>query len=161
MKFEKRKDRDIKYKALHWLRIKQRCAFIATEVGGWSADALGVNEKKMIEIEVKINKEDLINDFRKPKHGHYHNKNYGQYQWERQWIPNQFYYAVPADLVEICREYLKKRELESYGIIDVDSNFSVIKRAKPLHDRPPTSSAKFKIALRMGSELLRFHEAWL
>lgn len=159
MKFEKREDRKIKYQALYWLRIKQRCAFIATEVGGWQADVLGVNEKKMIEVEVKISKSDLLDDIKKYKHKHYSEQNCGT-QWERRWIPTHFYYAVPLGLVDVCREYLQKHKLESYGIISSD-DWSVVKRAKWLHEREPDSHAKFTLALRMGSELLRFHEAWV
>lgn len=68
MKLEKSDALKLKYEALRWLRLEQRCAFIATEVGAFSADAL---------------------------------------------------------------------------------------------DREPSSRAKFVTALRMGSELIRFHEAWL
>lgn len=159
MKFEKREDRVLKYKALHWLRIKQRCAFIATEVGGWSADCLGINEKKMIEVEVKINKKDLFVDIQKPKHRHYMDNFYGT-QWERQWIPNHFYYAVPDRLVEDCKAYLEEHKLKMYGILSAEE-WRVVKRADWLHRRDPESRAKFKLALRMGSELLRFHEAWV
>lgn len=160
MKFTKREDRVIKYKALYWLRIKQRCSFIATEVGGWSADVLGANEKKMIEVEVKINKPDLLKDIQKPKHRHYTDNIGWGGQWERRWIPTHFYYAVPARLVEDCRAYLTKHKLDSYGIINTEE-FEVVKRAAWLHKNEPDSKAKFTIALRMGSELLRFHEAFL
>jgi len=68
MNLEKALSRQIKYKALLWLRIDQRCAFIASEVGGYNSDCLGVNEKKMIEIEVKTSMEDLKRDFSKHKH---------------------------------------------------------------------------------------------
>lgn len=159
MKFEKREDRVIKYKALYWLRIKMRCPFIATEVGGFNADVLGINEKRMIEVEVKISKSDLLNDIKKYKHKNYTDQAYGT-QWERRWIPTQFYYAIPERLVADCREYLIKHKLEHYGIINTDT-WLIDKRAKNLHDRAPDVQAKFAVALRMGSELLRFHEAFL
>lgn len=160
MKFDKREDRQIKYQGLYWLRIKQRCSFIATEVGGWSADILGINEKKMIELEVKISKNDLLSDYRKPKHAQYNRNNYFPSYYEARWIPTHFYYVVPPDLVEVAKEYLIKKEFKSYGIISSDG-FSVVKRASWLHEREPDSRVKFMTALRMGSELLRFHEAWV
>lgn len=159
VKLEKRKDRTIKYQALRWLRIEQRCAFIATEVGAFNADVLGVNEKKMIEVEVKISKADLFDDIKKHKHQNYTGK-YGT-SFDKQWIPTHFYYAVPSELVEDCKKYFEKYSLENYGIIDADAGFSVVKRAGWLHKTEPNSNAKFRLALRMGSELLRFHEAWI
>lgn len=159
MKFEKREDKEIKYKALYWLRIKQRCAFIATEVGGWSADVLGVNEKKMIEVEVKISKSDLLADLKKSKHRYYTDQMHGS-KWETRWVPTHFYYAVPLRLIEDAKTMLIANKLDSYGLIETET-FSVVKRCKPLHKREPDSHAKFILALRMGSELLRFHEAWV
>lgn len=158
MKFEKREDRKIKYQALHWLRIKQRCCFIATEVGAHSADVLGVSEKKMIEVEVKISKADLVNDFKKHKHSVYVEDSYGS--WQQQWIPTHFYYAVPSALVEEAKRLIESKMRHNYGVIDTDT-FEVVKRAKWLHKREPSAHIKFVVALRMGSELIRFHEAWL
>lgn len=158
MKFEKREDKKIKYKALYWLRIEQRCAFIATEVGNFAADVLGVSEKKMIEIEVKITKADLLNDRKKDKHRVY-NGIFG-IEWSKQWKPTHFYYAVPSELVETCQKYLADNQFTMYGIINAD-DFTVVKRAAWIHKNEPSSHVKFKVALRMGSELLRFHEAWL
>lgn len=152
MKFEKSEGMKIKYKALYWLRLDQRCAFIATEVGEYSADVLGINEKKMIEIEVKVTLSDFKNDFHKGKHYSYANS-------VGMWIPNVFYFAVPSKLVEPCKKILQEKN-SKYGLIDADE-WRVIKRAKKLHDKEPSSKAKYRLALRMGSELLRFHEAWL
>lgn len=152
MKFEKSEAMKIKYRALCWLRLDQRCAFIATEVGCHGADILGVNEKKMIEVEAKVTLIDFKNDFRKGKHYAYANS-------VGMWVPNIFYFAVPSELVEPCKKILQEKD-SKYGLIDADE-WRVIKRAKKIHDKEPSSKAKFRIALRMGSELLRFHEAWL
>lgn len=164
MKLVKTEALKLKYQALFYLRIKQRCTFIATEAGYNSADVLGINEKKMIEIEVKTSMVDFKNDFKKPKHYNY-NKDEGG--WRKQWIPNQFYFAVPPEMVEDVKKYLDEHtEYCRYGVLalvvpDTDGEFRVARAAKKLHDRPPSSHSKFTLALRMGSELLRFHEAWL
>jgi hypothetical protein len=158
MKFIKKEALKIKYDALYWLRIKQRCAFIATECGNFSADVLGINEKKIIEIEVKTNLADFKNDFKKPKHQIY-NGTYGL-EWNQQWIPTHFYYMMPEEFIEDARKILEEKGYKRYGIIN-SKDLSVIKRAGKLHDREPNSHVKFIVALRMGSELLRFHEAWL
>jgi hypothetical protein len=150
-----------KFEALKWLRLDQRCMFIATEVGGYSADVLGINEKKMIEVEVKVTFEDFKNDFKKHKHHTYSGK-YGT-EWEKQWIPTHFYFAVPEGLVEKVKAHLdsdRGERTKDYGIID-SSTWKVVKRAKWLHKNPPNNRVKCTTALRMGSELIRFHEAWL
>jgi len=161
MNLEKALSRQIKYKALLWLRIDQRCAFIASEVGGYNSDCLGVNEKKMIEIEVKTSMEDLKRDFSKHKHHNY----WKTTDWslppsENRWVPTHFYFAVPAVMLDEAKSYIIRKGFEPYGLIDADT-WTVIKRAQWLHKRPPASEVKFIIALRMGSELLRFHEAML
>jgi hypothetical protein len=155
MKLEKSDALKLKYEALRWLRLEQRCPFIATEAGAFSADALGINEKKMVEVECKRTLDDLRNDFRKPKHTAYSKG----LEWDRIWIPNQFYFAVTPDLVEAAQA-LVAQKAPAYGIISQE-RFRVVKRAQKLHDREPSSRAKFSLALRMGSELIRFHEAWV
>lgn len=163
----------IKYEALRWLRIEQRCAFIATEVGPFCCDALGANEKKMVEVECKTSLSDLRADFKKPKHIAYgkDEREYGLSGWNKQWQPTHFYYAVTPELVEPCRALLNAHKVPKYGIIEcgmqelepgsVHTTFTVVKRADWLHKTPPGSHAKYTIALRMGSELLRFHAAWI
>jgi hypothetical protein len=159
MQMQKSEALKLKCEALKWLRLRRRCAFIATEVGNFSADVLGISEKRMIEVEVKQNLVDLRNDFQKQKHSNYLQA-HEMPTWERQWIPNAFYFAVTDDLVEPAKELLQRKRADRYGIIAL-SGFRVVKMARKLHDRPPSSHAKFICALRMGSELIRFHEAWL
>lgn len=145
-----------KASALRWLRLEKRCAFIATEVGTFSADALGINEKRMIEVEIKISIQDFKADFRKPKHSVY-NKDY-EMNWGTAWIPNQFYFAVKPEMVEEAKSLLTNRGREKYGLLLIDT-FQVAKRAHALHDREPSTKVKFGCALRMGSELIRYHDA--
>jgi len=158
MKFEKSEALKSKYKALYCLRLKQRCVFIATEVGPYAADVMGITEEKTIEVEVKTSLQDFKADFNKRKHYLYDNDR--DINWEMRWIPNVFYFAVPSNIVEDCKKILSKKNRDKYGIIDADE-WRVIKRAKKLHNREPSSKIKHGLALRMGSELLRFHEAWL
>jgi len=163
MKIKASESQKLKYEALKWLRLEQRCMFIATEVGGYSADVLGVNEKKIIEVEVKVSIADLKADFKKRKHEFY--TGYFSDGYQDQWIPNSFYYAVPDALVEKTKEYLADRatkhpSVDKYGVIQL-SDFKVIKRAQWIHKREPSNRVKCTVALRMGSALIRFHEAWL
>jgi hypothetical protein len=156
----------MKFDALRWLRIDQRCMFIATEVGSYSADVIGINEKKMVEIEIKISMQDFKNDFKKSKHLQYttYEPDGGMnYAWYKAWVPTHFYFAVPKIMVDDVKAYLetaKAPRAKDYGIIQAE-DWSVIKRAKWIHKNPPNSRAKATCALRMGSELIRFHEAWV
>lgn len=168
MRIEKSAAMKAKFEALRWLRIDQRCMFIATEVGNYSADVLGISEKKMIEIEVKVTFEDFKNDFRKYKHQLYNGVwNSSEEGIARnQWIPTHFYFAVTPDLIEKVKDYLDSmnkeqyKRVDHYGVIDC-STWNVVKRAKWIHKNPPNNRVKCTTALRMGSELIRFHEAWL
>ena len=160
MRIEKSTTMKIKFEALKWLRLNQRCAFIATEAGAFSADVLGINEKRMVEVEVKVSIGDLKADFRKIKHTNYSRQNHDGYQWEMRWIPTHFYYAMPSEMVAEARTLLDAKGYGNYGIICYE-DWVIAKRAAWLHKREPDSHVKFVLALRMGSELIRFHEAWL
>jgi hypothetical protein len=166
MNLQKSSALTMKFHALRWLRIDQRCMFIATEVGGYSADVLGINEKKMVEIEVKVTMADFKNDFKKSKHLQYTTYDPAtghDYAWYKQWVPTHFYFAVPAAMVEEVKAYLetaKAPRAKDYGVISAE-DWTVVKRAKWLHKNPPGNRAKATCALRMGSELIRFHEAWV
>lgn len=163
MMFEKSEALKLKYLALKWLRLDQRCMFIATEVGSYSADVLGINETKMVEVEVKVTTEDLKKDFRKWKHDKY--SGFYSSDWSDQWKPTHFYFAMPDHMIESAKEILAKQiekypKVDCYGLIQL-SDWKIVKRAKWLHKHPPNSRVKAVTALRMGSELIRFHEAWV
>jgi hypothetical protein len=163
MNIQQSVSRSMKYEALKWLRLQQRCMFIATEVGAYNSDVLGINEKKMIEVEIKISIQDFKNDFKKYKHNLY-SGTYGDSS--NQWIPTHFYFAVTEELVEPVKEFLEEVSVmrfpraNQYGVISL-KDWTVVKRAGWLHKNPPSNRVKCTTALRMGSELIRFHEAWL
>lgn len=162
MVLEKQESRKIKCGALFWLRVRQRCAFIATEAGGYASDCLGINEKRMIEIEVKTNLDDVKADFKKHKHRQYFYRETDAIDItsSNRWIPNHFYFAVPTELVEKTKEMIISNGYEPYGVINSDT-WNIERRAKWLHHRAPCAEVKYILALRMGSELIRFHEAWI
>lgn len=161
MKIEKSDTLRMKFEALRWLRLQQRSLFIATEVGAYNSDVLGINEEKMIEIEVKVSMADFKNDFRKYKHDLYGGTSWATY--ESQWVPTHFYFAVLPEMVEPVKAFLEtcsKPRANCYGVISL-GGWTVVKRAKWIHKNKPTNRVKVAVALRMGSELVRFHEAWL
>lgn len=162
MKFTQSDKMKLKADALKWLRFHQRCPWIATEVGEWNADVFGCNAKKAIEIEIKISSADMRNELNKPKHHYYGARTdsvFGNKGGGR-WVPNQFYFAVPDDLIEKAVEFSEKKFGGAYGVISL-TEFKVHKRAKNLHDRLPDQRVMLTTSLRMGSELIRFWDAWL
>ena len=168
--FQKPLSLRIKYEGLLWLRLQKRCMFVATEVGSYNADIFGINEKHGFEIEIKVSMVDFKNDFKKRKHYAYDRDGSMGISWGRRWIPNYFYFAVPTHMVEPVIAFLNDRSqfshnrgpCEKYGVIGVGEGvWTFAKRAQKLHDHPPDTRMKAQMALRMGSELIRFHEAWL
>lgn len=161
MMIEKSKALKYKCNALSWLRFDQRCCYIASEVGAYSSDLLGANDKKLIEIEIKVSLQDMKNDFKKYKHNLYS----GYFAETReQWVPTHFYFMVPTELVEPCRKLIMEQamkylKVENYGIINGDTGL-IEKRAVWLHKRETSNRVKHTICLRMGSELIKFHQAW-
>lgn len=160
MKFETSKVHEMRTKCLEWLRLQHRCAFIATEVGSFSADVFGVSETRQMEIEIKVSMADLKQDFRKYKHNYYNGEQYGS-NYQLDWHPTHFYFAVPQEILAEAKEYISKHQFGlKYGLLCIDT-MEVHKNPKRLHDRESSSKVKFAMALRMGSQLIRFHRDYV
>lgn len=129
-------------------RFNKSFHLVASEV--LNADVMVANDKKCVEIEVKISKQDLLDDFKKSKHVKYLNYNKDT---SNGLIPNQFYFCVPSELVNNALELVKDLP---YGVIRYISSQSVCveKRAKFIHKEKPSCYLQRVILLRMGSELV-------
>lgn len=160
MNFNQSDAMKLKVMGLKWLRFHQRCPWMATEVGEWNADIFGCNAKKAIEIEVKVSWPDMRNELNKPKHHYYGAMPNGLFKSGSRWVPNQFYLAVPDDLLQKAVDFSESKFGGAYGVISL-TEFAVHKRAKMLHSRPPDQRVIMTTSLRMGSELIRFWDAWL
>jgi hypothetical protein len=92
-----------------------------------------ITPEHLIEIEVKVDKNDFLKDFEKDKHNYYcscrslENNNH---------IPNKFYYAVPFELKDFVTQYLishsKEKCLNNYGVISFNEcdSLYIERRAK-------------------------------
>lgn len=138
-----------------YFRFKRATSCIATEVGYFNADFIAVGRNGFLEIEIKVSKADLNNDFKKAKHQIYATKK------NDAWCPQQFYFAVPEELVEYA---LGKCADKPYGVLAVrecsdNSNRSwmdrvrVVKRAKKIHNNPIQPKVKNIIYSRLASEM--------
>lgn len=76
-----------------YYRFAKQHHVIATEVGRYNSDFLTLKKNALTEIEIKVSKADLNNDFKKDKHQIYA-------QNLSKWTPNYFYFCVPPELVE-------------------------------------------------------------
>lgn len=156
----------IKTAILCWFRFGRQYHHIATEVGHWSADVVGADEKMLVEVEVKVSKSDFQRDFTKDKHRFYLNTfnkiedKINSYYYK--WIPNKFYFAVPEDLGEWAAAYLEEKQ-SPYGLVvikhsrggvyPIDKSTDVVRKAKYLHKDPPKKGVFTTILSRMSSAL--------
>ena len=121
----------IKALILSKARFAHQLKFMATEVGAFNADVLYIDKKdQLIEVEVKISKSDLINDFKKRKHLYFDSPN------QQEFTPHYFYFCTPEFLIDDAQEILKDTKygllkcLNWYGNIRASSDkIIIIKKA--------------------------------
>ncbi len=146
---------DLSVIGLSWLRFSKRCDYVATEVGYWNADIVGVNETECIEIETKVSKHDAENEIKKIKHKLYHG--------ETIWRPNRFYFLVTEQMLE--ETVRVSDELNpKYGIMvlkatpnrysTANGHARVVRIAKSIHSTGPTERIKRDMAARMSSQIV-------
>jgi len=97
-----------------YFRFANGSKYVATEAGGFNSDVLAVKKGIVYEVEVKISKADLSQDFKKDKHRIYetYNRSSGKYLYRH--VPNYFYFAVPKELAEFA---LTKTLGTKYGVM--------------------------------------------
>jgi len=143
----------LKTEILKEYRIKKQYYICATEVniGINIADVLLMNDKEVIEIEIKNNWNDFKADFRKDKH-----KFIKDYFFLK---ANRFYFCIPYQLKEKCLNYLDDNDYP-YGLIIYNGKLRQIrkcKRLKELNNRE-IEYIKKQIIRRATSELIQLRE---
>lgn len=148
---------EMKAKVLHYLRFKRRFLFVATEAGTFNSDVLASNGYEIVEVEVKISKQDLKNEFKKKKHRVYANPT----PWYKNLLPNRFFFAVPECLVDDAKELCKGTK---YGVMVVyEGRIShkrkkafvrIVKQAKQITE-VHNKKLRYQLVLRMSSEIVR------
>ena len=127
------------------------------------ADIITYDLKKeaMMEIEIKISKQDLKHDIKKMKHEIYRKKDLINIQ--------KFYYAVPTFMVEYCKNYLEENNLD-YGVIEIIEEkvqefvfdayndtaelMKVVKRCKKFNNNSPLERQKHSFFSRLSTEVV-------
>jgi len=154
---------ELKIEAMCWLRYGRRMPIVCSEAGRWNADVLGVSPNQCIEVEVKLSKSDLNAEFRYKAAKHFLYAN-AETSGRLAFVPNQFYFMVPAILAQVAQEIVAAQAPKA-GIIEYQPdnnlldgrNCVVIKPAEKLKDGKP-SRALIRVAMmRMSSELCGTH----
>jgi hypothetical protein len=152
-----------------YLRCQRRMYLLATEVkyNRCRSDVLALDNKAIVEFEVKISKADFLKDFDKtlvlgyrkwktsiPKHAMYT----GSVKTDKKYfVPHYFYFVVPMELVDVVKEKCKSHP--SYGIVgwsmEIEGHIRLIKSPRLLTNDPPNKRVVQKILQRATSELVK------
>ena len=134
-----------------YFRYNQSCKYVATEAGMFNSDFLAIKKNNLYEVEIKISKADLSNDFKKDKHKKYNSGQYIKY------CPTYFYFAVPSELVQFA---LSKVEGTKYGVIEVYAEDK--KKRQELREHIETDLLEEKLAYikEEGGEIVNVRSAW-
>lgn len=154
---------EIKVAVSHYLRFKRQYEIVATEYRfkvdrkAYYADIIAYNDNEVIELEVKISKQDLYAESKKSKHEYYQ-------RGKAKFIPNRFYFVLTLELYSNIdvRNYIESLN-NKYGIILVAGNYcdrivEVRKDAKKLHDRKPDKEISKKVIKKLSAENIYLRE---
>ena len=175
----------MKNRLFEYFRYKRQFIYCCTEGINYS-DFMALNEDHLIEVEVKISKSDLLNEFKKEYANNGKNyckvqKHFKEYCNAQEFlsrkefiseknffmdIPNYFYLAVTEDLLDVTKEQIKKVN-DNYGIILIQTKeynkgeVMIAKTAKKLHDYKPNFKTFYYIGRRTTSELATLRSKYL
>lgn len=155
---------ELKLGLLHYFRFERQWIAVDEFRG---ADVICDTGTKVIEVEIKISKNDLVNGERYKVLKH---KAYAEGKQYRRCHPNEYYFCVPWTLLDDAVEVVEKLNL-AYGIILFDAErlladlsngyhhaklsqyLIVLRRARKLHTGYPKKQ-QWLIAKRAASKLI-------
>jgi hypothetical protein len=148
--------------AMAWLRYGKHMPLVCTEAGYWSADVLGIDDTKCVEVEIKKSIADLRADFRRKTRKH---ETYANLKADGRaiWSPNYFWIFVPASIGRQALTVLDELDAKHAGLAVLEAEttrpghagrwVTILRRAPRLHGNKPHPKLVRAIQLRMGSEL--------
>lgn len=154
----------IKTALMEYFRYKNGMELVCSE-GINNADINALNNDILIEVEIKISKEDFKKEFKCTSKSFFldckerKHKNYAESEkCVRYIVPNKFYFCVPENLCDWAMEYLKDKN-PKYGLMlykptSFVHKIVVKKSARKLHTKTPTNRAISLVAKRTASELI-------
>lgn len=138
----------IKHALMSYFRFKRQW-LCASEC--LNNDVMVITNKDVIEVEVKISKQDLWQgEAIKPKHKWYQNMP----DWFKLFHANRFYICVPFNLEKEAKKWVEETN-KKYGIIiysPVNSEITITKKAKTLIEGSISKRLEKSIMMRISSE---------
>ena len=158
----------IKTELMKYYRFERQFPYVATECIKYS-DVNVLNDKVLIEIEVKISKSDLKAEFKTS--GNKHKKHFKLYcnadERPNTIIPNYYYICVPEGLKSEAVKIVNTIN-PNYGVLVYhdktrysNPHISTAKKAKCLHKRKPPDRVYNIVAKRITSELINLRIKYL
>lgn len=135
-----------------------------------NADIIVDTGKTMIEIETKISKHDLYSGEKRKPEKHYNMKYVSVFVLKKHFIPNQYYIAVPTELVEVALKWVEENN-NLYGVLEcktdylqkdycgqktLEDSIKVIKKAGIIHNKLIPERAKYLISKRLSSSVSNY-----
>lgn len=139
---------DIKLAVMEHFRFKKQWICVDECL---HADVIADSGKRIVEVEVKVTREDLIRGEAKKAHKH---QNY-DLQFYKSFIPNLYYFCVPYELKDVAVEYAAKLN-PKYGVMyysPATGNVITVKRARALH-KEYSEKHRHQIAKRCSCKLI-------
>jgi len=140
---------DLKLALLQYFRFRRQCICVDEFHG---ADIIADTGKEIIEIEVKVTKNDLINGEKKKARKH---QNYKLGHSFLLLKPNKFLFCVPEFLVEAALA-LANDINENYGVIAFDAK----RLERKIKDNSAVYSQASNYFLRMAKSAKKLHEGY-
>ena len=157
----------IKLQLMKYYRFDRQFTLVVSESIN-NADITALSDKLLIEVEVKISKEDFLKEFngkswvKTQKHQRYNSgKTYKKYI-----IPNYFYFCTTKELAPFIKQFLKDNGYINYGILlcnekrlfNKRSHIETYKQGSKLHKENITERVADKVQKRLQSELITLKE---
>lgn len=150
---------ELKLIGIRWLRESKDCILQCTEFGDrWLADVVGFDGKDLIEIEVKVDYNDFLNEFvnKRRKHDRYISASKtGDVNicGCDTYIPNYLYYLVGSEPLAKRVKGIIEKEQYPYGVLLVQNDeISSYHRVKRLHDKLQSKKCLKRLISRMSNE---------
>ena len=171
-KVEKLNSSFIKLQLMKYFRFDRNYTLCCSECINHS-DINAVNDKDLVEVEIKISKQDFLAEFkgdsRIKAYKHDILNHFGEKKPKYGYItPNFYYFCVTSELKSYVLDYLNAN-YPNYGLLVCDnyrqygrrSHIYCVKRAKRIHDTPPSQRVFIRIYKRVQSELITLKEKLL
>lgn len=157
----------IKLQLMKYYRFDRQFTLVVSECIN-NADITALSQTSLVEVEVKISKEDFLKEFdgksyvKRVKHQRYNSgRKYSKYV-----VPNYFYFCTTKELAPFIKNYLKEHGYDNYGVLvccekrlfNKRSHIETYKQAKKLHKNRVNSSVFEKVHKRLQSELITLKE---